>query len=502
MSLFNFLNHEEELLETELKRYGHTLGLSFKYKTTESSKEISSSGNRAYSSLNILTELLGLYVQEKQLGSGTISPSMIDVFTIYNQRLKYHTSIIQSIFNLGELNLIKGFNNIKDDIVGKFSKNKSFLHNGVYLGLVHTERHLFTIAYNEDCFVVVNRGRRPDNIWGIKKYQLRTGAFEQLNAKNFYNLAFRSEDDAEKYFSVFFDNQEIDCDFGVKNQKIGNCSFANVKSMIRPLLYMFGETIADADNEYKEFTCWYREYEIKQLIKKYLNARNNKKIKFEQLYKELIVKYIEKHINRLKSIEIKNNLQDFRLKHNINVKTTWHRKNSTSHSAISKDRGDAYVKLIMDALKDDVAFYHIFSTIDHSKFSDNYTSRVDRDYAASTPDNKTEALLLFSFFKIYLLILLVTTSFPLAVISLGAYLLFNKIKDKINGSVNSHEPQEAAIDKTNDNYETSKDRNNEHTPTKKDLLIFSLKSLYPSRKLAKLSPPQFTDNTQLRHRQG
>lgn len=289
-----------EDLRNDLKRYGHTLGLGVTARISEE-VEISSEGvNDPTENLIILSQLLDEYVLAHQCDSMPIGKAADIV-----RRQAYSDSRfdLQRIFMIvtQQFNIIRLIQLGVAGIVNLLNINK-FKTHGIYLVPIVRKcdemRHAFYIAYNDKFIAICNRGAYVDEKFsGISLYELKDNSLRRLKRLRSMFGDYETLQSAEETINAELGSKVYSCD--TREQKIGNCSFANAKSILKLILMMLGGD----DDEYKNFTTWLRERELKSLLARFLLAKQKNDKIATKMYLELIDMYLAKIIRNLDKLE-------------------------------------------------------------------------------------------------------------------------------------------------------------------------------------------------------
>ena len=148
----NDLSKDELLLNSELTRYGHTLGLSVNHTIASTKNEIQSEGNLAPLSMTILTELLDLYTQE------TNDVSMRKVYDIIHKQSSFEMSGISLLNAIYDLNIAKAYRSLIKIYNKNTYENQNFKTHNICLMPISAESHSFYLAYNQRYITLSNRG--------------------------------------------------------------------------------------------------------------------------------------------------------------------------------------------------------------------------------------------------------------------------------------------------------------------------------------------------------
>lgn len=372
----NDLSKDELLLNSELTRYGHTLGLSVNHTIASTKNEIQSEGNLAPLSMTILTELLDLYTQE------TNDVSMRKVYDIIHKQSSFEMSGISLLNAIYDLNIAKAYRSLIKIYNKNTYENQNFKTHNICLMPISAESHSFYLAYNEGYITLSNRGYSSFGKLGVSLYRIKPGMSEQLNRLNLSQVKFDTVAEYEEFFAQFAETSPS-VRFEFKPQKIGHCSFANIKSLIKPLLYMQDSSI-DYQAKYKDFTTWAREHEVKQLIKKYQYAKATNNKDFVDLYQKLITAYIERHCLKPSFLSnLANSAQGIVLGGILSVlgrKDIKHEKSNDSKLRLHNN-----IAIIYRELKNDPKFNAIFENITEEVQKLEISEKVMSDYDAIIP---------------------------------------------------------------------------------------------------------------------
>lgn len=296
--------HDSIDFYTELKRYGHTLGLSVTqidgYNNTGSSE-----GGSVESSIAILADLLDEYVTTTY-----IKGSMEKVAEILAREKMLQTIDAEMYASLGQLNFFTALS----QWFRKRQLNNAIINgeacHGLYLYPVvvafndednRNKHHAYYIAFNNEYIAISNRGATSKDEHadlsglGVRIFPLKAGGFEKLRTMKATLLSKLPAAEAETLLNEIKEEEPL-VKFKFKPQKVGNCSLANIKSLIKPMLYMLSRGNLQGSrivSDYKAFTNWLHEHEIKQLIKKYLLAKMRQDTLYIKLYSDLLLQYIK-----------------------------------------------------------------------------------------------------------------------------------------------------------------------------------------------------------------
>jgi hypothetical protein len=278
-------------LEAELRRYGHTLGLAVTA-VLDGNRILKSEGNSSIMSMSIVSELLDKYVAENNK-TGSIAKAA----EVLRHEKDMQSQTIEFLLTLSKLDLPSLISKLVR-LPQKHAKAQAvFKNHGVYIKSFssNVSGHAFYLVYNKEYVAVSNRGYTSDfSNLGIQLYRLKPGAAEKINKMNPIAIAFKSVEDLESFLQELKEGEAIE-KFSFKPQKIGTCSLVNIKSLLKPMLHLLGDTPDQIKKEYKDFTTWLREYEIKQLIKKYLIAEQQRDHDLKMIYENLLLSYIRKN---------------------------------------------------------------------------------------------------------------------------------------------------------------------------------------------------------------
>ncbi len=184
---------------------------------------------------------------------------------------------------------------------------------------VNAKDHALSVAIFGDYVIISNRGGRDERRlgFGSRIYKLTEETRKILTPEYIESLSDNSatEDVINARLKPLIPRENFVEEIESQEQKHGTCSFANHKSIIRPILYIIerkrlalvhglpendkkimAEAAANAKRAYKEFTLWMRNREINDMIEQYKNG-----IIPKDVYEQLTIAYIEQHINTWRS---------------------------------------------------------------------------------------------------------------------------------------------------------------------------------------------------------
>lgn len=290
-------------LEKDFKRFGHTLSIKATEEIFGGIFNITSEGDAFAEGMYYVAELLKAYGEEN---SNEVFKSMAqNIYQELYRNIDLDQALYLSIINMEPKRFLKKlFAPLLNLFFNKFPDNY------VYIQPVVREGHVFYTAFNEKCIAVCNRGQfKSDNLFGNKLFIRKNSMFKMINIYNdviFSN--FKSQDSAENYINGIIDNNYKNIAFDFKFQKTGTCSYANIKSLIKPMLYMLGDSSPNDELKlrdfgqseekkrncntiYKNFSLWAKTNEVKVLLNKYIKARDGNDIAAAEVYRNLICQY-------------------------------------------------------------------------------------------------------------------------------------------------------------------------------------------------------------------
>lgn len=371
------LNKRDMLLRSELARYGHTLGLAITYQNPTTGHVLSSEGLFNSHSMGILSELLNQYLSE------TDDEYMEKVADIIKK---------QSIMENSNVLLANAINNF--DIPGIFKasyrryvkslneKNKQRVH-GICVIPIESEEHGFYMAYNDKNISISNRGQSHSvHKFGVRTFKLKQDSLSKIDEMRIDKMRQGSMEEIEKKFTELAEKEPV-LSFEFKYQKIGNCTFANIKSLIKPILYMLGDT-KDYQARYKDFTTWVREYEIKQVIQKYKLAQSAQDPELTAVYEKILVAYINRNC-LVQTILTKTFENSVNMGYKFIATVLGRGEANFKSSDITKIRRHANIAMIYKELKDDTKFKEAFETIVNHLNNLDYKEAVTETYTAKLP---------------------------------------------------------------------------------------------------------------------
>lgn len=164
------LTKKDLLLESELTRYGHTLGLAIEHQVSSTGNTIKSEGNYLPLSMTILSELVNSYTQEyPDQTFEKIVPLLKQQSTLEMSTLAYFNAIV-------DFDLFGVYRNLY-----RMYKRNNFSagelnHNGVCLIPLTLENHGFYLAFNDQYIAISNRGKSSFSKLGTHIYKLKPDA--------------------------------------------------------------------------------------------------------------------------------------------------------------------------------------------------------------------------------------------------------------------------------------------------------------------------------------
>jgi hypothetical protein len=250
-------NGGEEILRymNEFTRFGHIVGSKAKLKLQVNNYEVllEAEGAQSYTTEQFLTELIREYIDK----------ASIDV----QQRTRFQAII--------------------DAYAGKRnSAGIEFLSCG-------DPNHLIGVAVIGDKLALCNRGGRYSDLsGGVKIFQIKKTINQQILIKDLQQISKNYKEFETKLAKLVDLKNPLQEFKEIKNQKYGNCSYANIKGLIVPLLQLQGD--AEAYKHYKEFTRWMRDREIDRIIDKLKQATKNGNTADEKIYFIILQRYLFK----------------------------------------------------------------------------------------------------------------------------------------------------------------------------------------------------------------
>lgn len=308
-------------LEKDFKRFGHTLSINATEEIFGGIFNITSEGDAFAEGMYYVAALLKAYGEEN---SNEVFKSMAqNIYQELYRNIDLDQALYLSIINMEPKRFLK---KLFAPLLNLFFHK--FPDKYVYIQPVVREGHVFYTAFNEECIAVCNRGQfKRKKLFGNNLFIRKNSMFKMINIYNdviFSN--FKSQDSAENYIKGIINSRYNEIAFDFRPQKTGNCSYANIKSLIKPILYMLGDSTEkwrltlfgfeqakekqSIYNEmYKNFSLWAKTNEIKVLLNKYIKARDGKDIAAAEVYRNLICQYSSRictqELNKKKQVILK-----------------------------------------------------------------------------------------------------------------------------------------------------------------------------------------------------
>ena len=273
-----------------IKDAGHILGLSHetvgvKLPNTNHSVNISYEGSLIYRSMISVLKLL-----KKYLKHNNIAFSKDD-----QNNFKEIIDIIERMMNLtpyepGKINLISS----------------------------GWSKHAIVLGFYKDNVIVANRGAGKKenetglNIFHVEHIQNKIISDGSLKDLSNFNSQHNEKTILEK-IDALIPNRASKIAIKSKDQRHGNCSFVNLKSMVQALLFILKkqnltksnntsnewsapriqlEALEYAQKEYKKFTNFIRDTFLKKIINAYKNPKSEE---YKNIYKHILITYLSQH---------------------------------------------------------------------------------------------------------------------------------------------------------------------------------------------------------------
>lgn len=294
-------NPDEPLIPLEAyylaTRFGHTIGLSVKVPQAEGGNiELEVRGNSAERSLRWLHEYVGKYSQSEAL-EGTPEKAL---FEKIDATLKRSASLLQRNSPIYSPEAAK---TLCDD----YQKGEMiYIASGF-----RTPPHSVGIALYGRHLVYCNRGREID---GTELDQDRTRIYEIPEGfeitpeflKSIMNMNNETPEDLKAALKDIMTEENLVASLPTKGQERGNCSFANSKATVEPMMLLLQNDKKDSENlkkivaqhvednrrEYKNFSRYIREQEIELAVQMAPMAQSEE---MKSFYVNLIKGIIKEH---------------------------------------------------------------------------------------------------------------------------------------------------------------------------------------------------------------